>query len=203
MFTFQAIQILVFLLPGFFSEMIVRKLVVKKEKTELQSVIEALVFSLITYVLYSVIISRSPIELRVNGDPSADGVSTFTVATTNTLWLLLISILVSVIWVIILNYDLDMKLLRKLKITKRSGYENAWLGVFEDKQQYIVLNFADGRRLMGWPKCYSDDDENQCLYLTRPYWIVDGEYKKMDVDGIFITDKLEIESIEFLPKKSK
>lgn len=57
MYSFEAIQILIFLLPGFVSETILNVPIVRKEKNDLGKVIEALVYSIIIYVVYSLVYS--------------------------------------------------------------------------------------------------------------------------------------------------
>ena len=51
MYSFQALQILIFLIPGFISAVILDTLVVRIEKKELGKIIEALIFSMIIYTL--------------------------------------------------------------------------------------------------------------------------------------------------------
>jgi len=53
MYTFQALQILLFLIPGFISSAMLYSLVIRHDKSELSRIIEALVFSLLTYAFYS------------------------------------------------------------------------------------------------------------------------------------------------------
>jgi len=51
--SFQTLQVLIFLIPGFIAQKIVDTLVVRKEKKEFGKVVEALIFSMIIYTIYS------------------------------------------------------------------------------------------------------------------------------------------------------
>ena len=53
MYTFQALQILIFLIPGFISATILNVLIVRKEKREFGKIVEALIFSMVIYTIYS------------------------------------------------------------------------------------------------------------------------------------------------------
>jgi hypothetical protein len=203
MYTFQAIQILIFLIPGFISGIILDNLVVRKAKSEFGTVIEALIFSLIILVIYSQVISKSPIELTVINAPATASTSTYTLNSQGFLWLFVFSVLLPLPIAFLMTYDLHMKLLRFLHITKRTARENVWLDTFLDEQRYVVINFTDGRRITGWPKYYSDDKDSQYVYLTNAAWIVENmttkqeEFKEIDMDGVLITNQPKIDSIMF------
>ena len=53
MYTFKALQILIFLIPGFISTAMLSVLIVRKEQKELGKIVEALIFSLLIYTIYS------------------------------------------------------------------------------------------------------------------------------------------------------
>ena len=64
MYTFQALQILIFLIPGFISATILNVLIVRKERKEFGKIVEALIFSMFIYTIYSFIFGKAPIALN-------------------------------------------------------------------------------------------------------------------------------------------
>ena len=63
MYTFQAIQVFIFLIPGFISSRLLNSLTVReKEQKDLETIIEALIFSMVIYTLYTVLGYSSPIS---------------------------------------------------------------------------------------------------------------------------------------------
>lgn len=87
MYTLEALQILVFLLPGFVSAVILGALVVRRERNELRTIIEALVFSMLVYTCYSLVSDASPVVRK-----ETDGAIFYSFRSTEFLWLALFSI---------------------------------------------------------------------------------------------------------------
>ena len=199
MYTFQALQILVFLIPGFISAVILNVLIVRKAKSELGKIIEALIFSLIIYTIYSLVIDKSPITLIQVGESS-----TYSYNSKAFLWLCLFSIVTPLVFGYLVTNDYHMKLARYLRISRRTARSSVWFDVFSDQKKYIIIDFTNGRRIWGWPMYYSDNPDNQYVYLSKPAWIVEdsktGKNKSVDIgiEGILITPEQRIESIEFL-----
>ena len=199
MYTFQALQILLFLIPGFISSAMLYSLVIRHDKSELSRIIEALVFSLLTYALYSLIKMPLPISLLKAGEEI-----NYTLNPLGFLWLVLISIALPLLLSLFITNDWHMKIARKLLITRRTARTSVWFDVFYDIKKHIIINFENGRRIFGWPMYYSNDPEKQYIFLHKPAWIVKdakkGEEKYVDlaIEGILITPEQRIESIEFL-----
>ena len=207
MYTFEAMQIFIFLIPGFISEAILNILVVRKDKTDLGKIIEALIFSLIIYVGFSLLVSKSPVSLTVVSEAKEGASSTFTLYTDGIqfLWLLLFSIILPLIIGCLITNDLHMKLLRKLHVTGRTSRESVWLDLFLNNSRSIIINFDDGRRITGFPQYYSEDPTSQYIYLYKPAWIEYNDHKKKEeivelngIDGVLITPQQKIDSIMFI-----
>jgi len=203
MYTFEAIQILVFLIPGFISAILLDKILGRaKEGRDLAIFVEALILSFIIYVGYSLVYDSSPIFFN-------KGKMTTVV---NSWWALGLLLLCSVLLPIILGYlnhhDLYMKLFRKMKITHLTGGRDTWGVVFARKYRSVNINFEDGRRLHGWAEYASETHEIPLIYLTHPQWIVKQGDKWVfvpitGVDGYLITPNAPIKYIEFLERKKK
>ena len=72
------------------------------------------------------------------------------------------------------------------------------------RPETVVVTFADGRRLFGWPECYSNDTTEGLLYVSDPAWTgEDDQYPDLDVHGMLLTNKYRIESIVFTHLTSK
>jgi len=197
MYTFQALQLFIFLIPGFLASKLLNTLVVRRQdEKELDSIIEALILSMIIYTIYSFAGLSSPIALNqisnnlvYNYDPKS--------------FLLLIgaSVLLPLILAIIINNDLHMKLARALRITKRTSRLSVWHDAFYDKRPLVQIDFADGRQLFGWAEHFSDDPDKPYLYIAQPQWIQKGKYIETGLEGILITPEQKISFIEFLKEE--
>jgi hypothetical protein len=207
MYTFEAMQILIFLIPGFISETIMNVIVVRKDKSDLGKVIEALIFSLITYVLFSLIVSKSPVALTVVSEAKDGASSTFTLNNNGLqyLWLLLFSLVLPLGLGYCMTNDLHMKLLRKIHVTGKSARESVWLDLFLNNKRSVIVNLEDGRRITGFPQYYSDDPSSQYLYIYKPAWIIhnkkddkDEIIEMKDTGGILITPQQKIDTIMFI-----
>lgn len=198
-FTFQALQILIFLIPGFLSGIILDTFIVREKEKEFEKIIVALIFSMLIYTIYSFISGKSPVELIQDQQSTKlfyDGKSFF--------WLIVLCISIPVILSFLFTNDWHMKLARWLRITRRTARKSVWFDVFCDKQVHIIVNFDNGRRIYGWPMYYSDDPDSPYIFLHKPAWIEEDENGKgskwidIDIEGILITPEQKIESIEFL-----
>src|SRR5215813_13077114 len=110
MYTFQALQIFIFLIPGFLSSKFLDTLIIRKQdQKELSSIIEALILSMIIYTIYSLTGLSSPITLdQVNSKFSYNYDAKSFVS------LLAICVLLPILSAFIVNNDLHMKLARTL-----------------------------------------------------------------------------------------
>ncbi|MBC8357337.1 MAG: hypothetical protein H8E54_00105 [Candidatus Aminicenantes bacterium] len=193
MYSFQALQILIFLIPGFISAVILDTLVVRMKKKELGKIIEALIFSMIIYTIYSSISGKSPISLS-----KIEESTTLVYDSKSFLWLALLSLFIPLVLSFLITNDLHMKLARKLRITRKTARASVWFDVFSDLDKHIIINFENDRRIYGWPMYYSTKPENPYIFLFRPAWIQEGKFVDLNIEGILITPEQKIESIEFL-----
>ncbi|MBA7514458.1 hypothetical protein ES705_06487 [subsurface metagenome] len=197
MYTLQALQIFIFLIPGFISETILDALIVRKAKKELGVIIEALIFSMFIYTIYSFISSESPVALDQSKQPIV-----YTYNSISFLWLSLLSIGFPVVLSFLVTNDLHMKVVRFLQISKRTARASVWFDIFSDMDTHIIINFENGRRIYGWPLYYSNEPHNPYIFLSEPAWIQEENQEQkfidLNIQGILITPEQKIESIEFL-----
>jgi len=199
MFSFEALQILVFLIPGFISTKILNGLIVREDDRELGKVTEALIFSLIIYTIHAAISLGNPISIQHSGESLSFSYNSFSLFV-----LLGLSIVLPLVFGFCVTTDCHMRLARRFSLTRKTARNSVWHDIFCDKKTHVIINFADGRRLYGWPEYYSNDPKHQYIYLCRPAWILFNEktekssYVDLDINGILITPEQKIESIEFL-----
>ena len=194
MYTFQALQIFIFLIPGFISSKLLDTLVIRRQdQKELNGIIEALILSMIIYTLYSFTGLSNPIILN-----QANNTIAYNYDPKSFLLLTGASVLLPLFFAIVINNDLHMKIARTLKITKKTARLSVWHDTFYEKTSRVILDFADGRRLFGWAEHFSDDPDKPYIYIAQPQWIKGNKYIKTELDGILITPEQKIAFIEFL-----
>ena len=195
MYSFQALQIFIFLIPGLISAKILNGLVTKKETKEFEKIIEALIFSMVIYTIYSFSFGASPILLN-----QKEGIVSYYYNGKSLVLLSALSIVIPLIISLFVSSDAHMKLLRWLRITSKTARNSVWLGAFSDVKKHIIINFENGRRIYGWPLYYSDNPEERYIFLSKPAWIDDEkkEFIDLDVEGILITPEQKVDFIEFL-----
>lgn len=196
MFTFQALQILLFLIPGFMASQILGMLVVRsKAQNELVRIVEALIFSMLIYAVFAVVAGYSPVSMDQTNN---------TISYSFEPWPFIALIAISIIMPIILSFfmtrDWHMKFARKLGASQRTSRSSVWFDVFYDFKCPVIIDFANGRRLYGWPMYYSDDPENPYLFISNPYWIEDNEFVQTGLVGMLVTPEQKIDLIEFVKK---
>jgi hypothetical protein len=193
MFTFQALQILIILIPGFISAKILDSLVVRRQDfKDLEIIIQALIFSLLIYTIGSIIGINSPIAL----DP--DNYSILFPQPWSLVWLILVGVGLAILFAVILNQGWLMWLMRCLKITRKTSKISVWNDVFYTKSHRVIVDFLDGGQVFGWVEYFSDYSEKPFIYLAQPQWIKKGKFVETGLDGLLITPDQKIRFVEFL-----
>lgn len=202
--TVAALNILIFLLPGFLIQRIVEGLSVTGKLTETTRVIDALAFSLVNYLLYSLLayplsLKPTPLTLTQAGELQFTGRDAL-----GFLILFAIAVFIGLAFAKSLNTGWHYRILRdKFDLTRKTGRVDLWHDVFSDfRRQWIQIYLKDGTQIIGWPDYYSDNPEKRELFLaeaviTKP----DGKINEVAGPGILLTEKAEIERIEILAEK--
>jgi len=202
MYTFQALQILIFLIPGFVSSRILNMLVVRNGKKELEKFIEALIFSMLIYMVFSFVSGIAPIEINQENSAILYNGKSF-------LLLIILSVFFPIPFGFLTQTDWHMGLARKLRLSKSTSRDSVWYDVFCDSDNYITIEFENGRRICGWPLHWASNPEKPYIYLTKPAWVVQDEktgkpkYVDLDVKGILITPEQKIETIVFMKNEKE
>jgi hypothetical protein len=201
--TVAALNILVFLLPGFLSDRIIVSLNAPRERSDLVFVIDALVFAFVDYVIYSFAAAHLklpaiPIQVSANGAEFLPGQSA------SLALLLAIAAVVGLIWAKISDAGWLYKLLKYLHVTRVTGRVDVWHDIFTDFRGYwFQVRLKDGTRITGWPDYFSDNPAKREVFLREALIeSPDGRDYDLEGPGVLLTERAEIERIEILNKET-
>jgi len=194
----EALSVLLILLPGFLCARIVQALCVRASQTELDKVVEALLYSFVIYVVFALFVGGAPLALHVE---SVGEAKRYTIETKPRALLMLAGVALALSLLVSLSttQDLHGRLLRRLRITQRSARSSVWSDVFHLLGGYVQVELADGRNILGWLRYYSDKPEESSLYLEDASWIgPDRKTIKIPGPGVLLTAESGIRTIMFL-----
>lgn len=195
--SYEVLNILSFLIPGFLASSIYQYVAVRKKRDKFEQIIEALIYSLIIYIAVLNVTGSIPVLLSCN--KNGESISwVFNKDESPLLGVLFFSIVLPIVIGWINAKNLLLRLLNKIGVTPKTSRESVWLDVFSDIKKFVIINLKDGRRIYGWPLYFSNTPEEGMIYLAYPAWIKDEKYIDLDNEGIFLVEKENIESIEFL-----
>ncbi len=195
----EALGILLVLLPGFVSAYLVQLLAARRKQSELEKIIEALIFSLLLYLFTLPFFGYSlPIAWHTGDGKNAD-VSQIIIVWPHLLVLAFLAIMLGSIYAASINHNWITAPFRWINITQRSARSSVWNDVFTDLEGMVQVGFSDGRSVIGWIRKYSDEDDSHVLFLEEAAWI-DSEGKEIPIygPGILLTKNLGIEYVMFL-----
>jgi hypothetical protein len=186
----QTLVALLVLLPGFVSARIARSMSAQGQQSELERVIEALIFSFFTYVVYVAIFgARLPIEW----------VPVFQVHRWRVVFLAVTACGLGLAWGAVQSKDLALKWLRGMRLTDRTSRDSVWNDVFSRLGGSAQVGLHDGRNLIGWIGRYSDSGGERSLFVEQASWVKeDGSLVGIPGKGVLLTEKSEIEYVMFL-----
>jgi len=196
--TIQALQIIIFLLPGFITSYVARSLIAYKPKAELDKIIEALIYSFIIYVIFTLFSNLLPISAIIKSIEEERKLS-IEFNRKAFLVILIISFSLGIIIAIFKRYDLHMKFFRLIKVSNKTSRSSVWQDIFIDQKAFVTVYMEDGLRIIGWPTYVSDHPEEGYIFLSDAAWIKDNdELVEIKGPGILITPIAQIKTIEFL-----
>jgi hypothetical protein len=195
----EAFAVLLILLPGFLCARIVQSLCVRPKQTELDKVIEALLYTLLVYALFVILTGNQiPVSLTVE---TLNGRQRYALQTEPKKLVLLIVIPLGLALLIGWDStnDLSGRVFRKLRLTQRTTRSSVWSDVFHEVSGIAQIELEDGRSLMGWISYYSDEPEDASVFLEKAAWITaDHQLVPINGPGILITRNVGIKHIMFL-----
>ena len=198
--TLLALQVFLILLPGFSAAYIVQALATRRTQSDLERVIEALVFSFVIYVCYMPF-NRGRLPFQVQSDPANHSNDTVIWNPAQLALLAVVTFLFALTAVAYIRFD-GNRIVQWVRLTERTTRNSIWNDVFESEAiegQPLQIELADGRSVLGSLVYYSDVAEDASLYLTQASW-VDGEGNTVEIPGggILLTKSCGIRSISLL-----
>lgn len=195
----EALGIFLVLLPGFTCAYFAQYLAVRRKQTDLERVVEALLFSVILYLATLPFFGyKLPVTWHaVSADPGTYQVE---LAWTHLVVLALASLVLGILYAANINHDWLMKFFRWVHVTERTARSSIWNDVFQEiPRGFIQVGLAGDIRVVGWLRYYSDEAEDASLFLERAAWYdKDGNENAVDGPGILLTKQVGIEYILFL-----
>ncbi|MGA7522524.1 MAG: DUF6338 family protein [Acidobacteriaceae bacterium] len=203
--TLQALAALLILLPGFLAAYILQALVTRPKQTDLEKVIEALIFSFVIYLTSILLIGTAlPISWRATVDAAGNQSWTVNGSWWRLLILLFLPILFGLASAWLMQHDSLLRLFRRLSLTDRTSRASTWNDVLQDVDGVAQVELSDGRSVMGWVSYYSDDPDDASIFLERAAWVTSNgeELEPIPGPGILLTQQAGIRSVMFLNKNS-
>jgi hypothetical protein len=200
--TLLALQLFLILLPGFSAAYVVQGLATRRQQTDLERVIEALVFSFIIYVCY-LPISGGRLPFSIVHDPAGKAEDTVVWQLQQLVWLVAVTAAFTLFSLIYARID-GNRLLRFIKLTERTTNNSIWNDIFEHEattDQVVQVELGDKRSVMGVLLYYSDAAEDCSLFLKQASWVEDdGNTIPIPGQGILLTKNSDIRSVSLLFK---
>lgn len=197
----EALGILLLLLPGFLCAYIAQRLAARRDRTELDKVVQAGIFSFLLYMATWPFFGYTlPLAWKLQGDGSFQIIVHYPHLEA----LFLGSVLLGIFYAANINYDWLLNLLRRAHITERTARSSIWNDTFLSAGGFVQVDMKDGRRVTGWVRDYSDDTSDCAVFLEDAAWIrPDGSEILIDGPGILLTKESVIQSVAFLDWKTK
>jgi hypothetical protein len=200
--TMQALAVLFVLLPGFLAAYILQSLVTRPKQSDLEKLVEALIFSFVVYLISALIIgTKLPISWQVEKDPSSQNLA---YAIQLTWWKLLVLLLLPIalgfLSAFLMQHDYLLRAFRWASLTDRTSRASTWNDVLQDVDGVAQVELSDGRSVMGWVRYYSDDADESSIFLERAAWVntETDELEPIPGPGILLTKQAGIRSVMFL-----
>lgn len=197
---FEGLILLLVLLPGFLCARLIQALCVRPQQTELDKIIESLLYSFVVYVAFVALFGGSiPVGVQIS---SENGIQHYGVElhAKPLLQLAVISLLLALMVGFVVTNDVSGWVFRKLRVTQKTTRSSVWSDVFHDLRGVVHVELGDGRRLMGWLHYYSDEPKDGSLFLEKAAWVRTDTNELVPIQGpgILITQEVGIRFVEFL-----
>ncbi len=202
--TLLALQVFLILLPGFSAAYAVQALATRRSQSDLERVIEALVFSFVIYVCYMPL-NGGKLPFHILRDPTGKVDDTVLWQPAQLAWLAAVTAGFALVSVAYIRFD-GNRLFQRIRLTERTTRNSIWNDVFESeaiKGQPLQVELADGRSVLGSLHYYSDAAEDASIYLTQASWVdAGGNTIPIPGSGILLTKNSGIRSVSLLDPAS-
>ncbi len=162
----DALTVLLVLLPGFICAKLIRWLCPRPQQTEMEKVVDALLYSFIVYAIF-VLIFGVPAKL----------------SRSNVAVLVAIPVVLAALVSLFLTNDFAGGFVRWCRLTHRTTRPSIWHDVFHQYSGYVLVELGDGRLVFGWVEFYSDFPNSPTLFLKDACWIDHATGKRNQIAG--------------------
>ena len=214
--TVAALNILLFLLPGFVSQKMVEWLTAHGRSGETEMIRDALIFSLVNYLVYATLAFVGH-HLRFAWSPfpplpavplilSNEGLLTMHARQVEALAALVtISIISGSALAKTLENGWLFMAFRRIRLTNKNSELDVWYDVLNDfRSNWLRVCFKDGSKIIGWPYYFSDDPNKRELFLGDALLQeASGEYGELEGPGVLIENMAEVLRIEVINGRSE
>lgn len=198
--TLLALQVFLILLPGFSAAYVVQSLATRRTQSDLERIIEALVFSFVIYVCY-IPLNGGKLPFHIDHDLTGKTDDTVVWEPARLAWLAAVTAVFSLVAVAYIRFD-GNRLFRAARLTERTTRNSIWNDILEREaidNQPVQVELSDGRNILGILLYYSDASEDGSLYLTQASWVDrNGETIPIPGPGILLTRNSGIRCVSLL-----
>jgi hypothetical protein len=197
----EGLTALFILLPGFLCARLIQWLCVRPKQSELDKIVESLLYSFIIYLIFGLVHGGSVPVAFVS--QQVQGATRYGVQFDHRSLFELAGIALVLAFGVggIVTNDLSGRVFRKLRLTQRTTRSSVWSDAFHDASGVVQVELGDGRTIMGWLRYYSDEPKDASLFLEKAAWIgPDQSLVRIPGPGILVTKELGINSVSFLDR---
>jgi Family of unknown function (DUF6338) len=196
--SYEALAVLLVLLPGFVTAEVVRTLSARPKRTEFDKVIEALCYSLVDYASFVALGGKFPLSVISESTGNQQHFS-IVLQRGPLVGLILLAIGVALTVAFGMQHDFPLGLMRKFGFTQRTFHASVWSDTFHTFGGYVQVELADGRIIIGWLRFFSDTADASSMFLEDAAWLrEDGESFPIDGPGVLLTKDSGIRAVLFL-----
>jgi hypothetical protein len=202
--TVLAFEIFLFFIPGFLSLKVLDILTVRMKTTQMMELATAFLFTLINYAIY-LLLARwlsfiEPLTVTVTEDLQT--INLYGLNAVSVVFIVLISFFTGGLFGFLLNKGWGYWLLRKIKLTIKTGRPSVWWDIFNEvKKKWIVVHLNDDNdtRIYGYAGYVPENPEEKDLFIAEASFL-DDENKEHPIPGpgILLSAAKDVKFIEFV-----
>lgn len=198
----EGLGIFLVLLPGFTCAYFAQYLAVRRKQSDLERIVEALLFSVILYLLTLPFFGYK-LPVTWNEVPGHPGSFQLQLAWTQLVVLAVSSFVLGVFYAANINRDWLMGLFRWMGVTDRTARSSIWNDVFQEiERSFVQVGLPGDIQVVGWLRYYADEAKDSSLFLEDAAWYdKDGTEHVIDGPGILLTKNVGIQYVLFLNEK--
>ena len=199
------LYLFLYVLPGIFGAFVYDYVLEGEKRETTDRVLSALVLALVGYLsLYVLTGARLVPNVEIKNDTSPNVILDAFLQPQHLLLVTLISVVFGLAFAVAENHGWIYWAMRGLRMTRKTGESDVWQQTFyKHFDQWISLEFKDGRRLVGWPRLFSSSGKSRALLLGDATWYIlaeDGTVETRDVEGpgVYVEKFDDVETMEIL-----